>query len=165
MPLGVALSLMLVLGTAVSGTAQTLDIGQPAPELALTDLAGNTHRLSTYRGKGVLLNFWATWCDPCRAEMPSMESAYHALGDMGLVVLAVSLDAGSRGPVDDFVKEFALTFPILLDSAGTSARSYRVFGLPTTFLIDRNGRLAGREVGARDWNRGEARKKLEALLK
>lgn len=165
MPLIVALSLMMVLGTAASGAAQTLDIGQPAPELALTDLAGNTHRLSEYRGKGVLLNFWATWCVPCRTEMPSMEHAYHALKEKGLVVLAVNLDAGSRGPVNDFVKELALSFPILLDSAGTSTRTYRVFGLPTTFLIDRNGRLAGREVGARDWNRGEARKKLEALLK
>ena len=165
MPLIVALSLMMVLGTAASATAQTLDIGQPAPELALTDLAGNTHRLSEYRGKAVLLNFWATWCLPCRTEMPSMEHAYHALKEKGLVVLAVNLDAGSRGPVDDFVKELALTFPILLDSPGTSTRTYRVFGLPTSFLIGRNGRIAGRDVGARDWDRGEARKKLEALLK
>ena len=94
-----------------------------------------------------------------------MERVYRALSEKGLVVLGVSLDAGSRGPVDDFVKELALSFPILLDSPGTSTRTYRVFGLPTSFLIDRNGRLAGREVGARDWNRGEARKKLEALLK
>jgi cytochrome c biogenesis protein CcmG, thiol:disulfide interchange protein DsbE len=165
MPLVLALSLMLVLGAASSGTAQTLDIGQPAPEVALTDLAGNTHRLSEYRGKGVLLNFWATWCVPCRSEMPSMERAFHALSGKGLVVLAVSLDAGSRSAVDDFVKELALTFPILLDSAGESSRTYRVFGLPTSFLIDRNGRIAGREVGARDWNLGESRKKLDALLK
>ncbi len=164
MTLIVALSLMLVLGTSASGGAQSLDIGQPAPELALTDLAGNTHRLSEYRGKGILLNFWATWCVPCRAEMPSMERVYHALSQKGLIVLAVSLDAGSPGPVDNFVKELALTFPVLLDSPATSSRSYRVFGLPTSFLIDRNGRLAGREVGARDWNSGEARKKLEALL-
>jgi cytochrome c biogenesis protein CcmG, thiol:disulfide interchange protein DsbE len=165
MPLRVPLCLMLLLGTVVSGAAETLDIGQPAPELALTDLAGNTHRLSEYRGKGVLLNFWATWCVPCRTEMPSMEGVYHDLSQKGLVVLAVNLDAGTRAPVDDFVKELALTFPILLDSPGTSTRTFRVFGLPTSYLIDRNGRLTGREVGARDWNRGEARKKLEALLK
>lgn len=94
-----------------------------------------------------------------------MERVYRALSEKGLVVLGVSLDAGPRGPVDDFVKELALSFPILLDSPGKSTQTYRVFGLPTSFLIDRNGRLAGREVGARDWNRGEARKKLEALLK
>lgn len=165
MPLILVLSLMLVLGTETSGFAQTLDIGQPAPELVLTDLAGNTHHMSEYRGKGVLLNFWATWCVPCRTEMPSMERVYRALSEKGLVVLGVSLDAGPRGPVDDFVKELALSFPILLDSPGKSTQTYRVFGLPTSFLIDRNGRLAGREVGARDWNGGEARKKLEALLK
>jgi peroxiredoxin len=165
MALIVALSMMLVLGTAGPGTAQVLDIGQPAPEFALTDLAGNTHRLSQYRGKGILLNFWATWCVPCRAEMPAMERAYHALSEKGLVVLAVSLDTGSRVPVDSFVKELALTFPVLLDSSGTSVRTYRVFGLPTSFLIDRKGRLAGREIGARDWDSGEVRGKLEDLLK
>ena len=161
----VVLSLILVLGTAAPGTAQTLDIGQPAPEVALTDLAGSTHRLSGYRGKAVLLNFWATWCVPCRTEMPSMERAYRLLKGQGLVVLAVSLDAGGRAPVDAFVKELGLTFPALLDPDGESSRTYRVFGLPTSFLIDRNGRLSAREIGARDWDSGDTRKKLESLLK
>ena len=165
MPLILALCLALELGASAPGRAQTFDIGQPAPEFTLTDLAGGTQRLSDYRGKGVLLNFWATWCVPCRTEMPSMERAYRALREKGVTILAVSLDAGSQAPVEAFVKEFGFTFPILLDSSGASSRAYRVFGLPTSFLIDWNGRLVGREVGARDWNTGEPRKKLEALLR
>ena len=93
-----------------------------------------------------------------------MERAYRRLGDRGLVVLAVNLDAGGRGPVEALVKALGLTFPVLLDPQATSSHTYRVLGLPTSFLIDREGRLVGREIGPRDWSRGESLKKLEALL-
>lgn len=164
-PLAVGLGLILFLGMVVAAGGQDLEIGRPAPEFALTDQAGNTHRLSDYRGKVVLLNFWATWCVPCRTEMPSMERAYRALKDRGFAVVAVSLDTGPRSTVEAFVKELGLTFPVLLDPRGTSVQAYRLPGVPASFLIDRRGRLAARELGPRDWNAGLARAQLEALLK
>jgi peroxiredoxin len=157
--------LLLGLLCAIPAWAQTLDLGRPAPGITLTDVAGGTHRLSEYRGSVVLLNFWATWCVPCRTEMPSVEQAYRRFKGKGLVVLAVNLDAGSRSPVEAFAKELGLTFPVLLDPQWTSSHAYRVLGLPTSYLIDREGRLVGREIGPRDWSRGDALKKLETLLK
>lgn len=166
MRLTLGMAAVLLLGAMSPALAGPLDIGQPAPEVALTDLGGTTHRLSAYRGHGILLNFWATWCVPCRTEMPSMERASRTLKDTGLVVLAVNLeDAGARGAVEAFVKALGLSFPVLLDPHGESARAYRILGLPISFLVDRRGRLTGREIGPRDWSAGEARGKLEALLK
>ena len=165
MPLAVGLGPILCLVIVVAAWGQDLEIGRPAPGFALTDLAGNTHRLSDYRGKAVLLNFWATWCVPCRTEMPSIERAYRALKDRGFAVVAVSLDTGPRSTVEAFVKELGLTFPVLLDPRGGTVQTYRLPGVPASFLIDRRGGLAARELGPRDWNAGEARAQLEALLK
>ena len=158
------LGLLLFLATAGQAWCQEMAKGRPVPEFALTDLLGETHHLSDYRGKAVFLNFWATWCPPCRSEMPSIERAYRALKGRGLVVVAVSLDSDARSVVERFVKELALTFPILLDPQGTSAQAYRLPGLPVSLLIDRKGRLVWQEWGARDWDTGEARAKLEALV-
>lgn len=163
LPAGFCLSLLWVV--AAQGSDPGADIGQSAPEFAFTDLTGKTHRLSDYRGKAVVLNFWATWCAPCRTEMPSMERAYRSLKDRGLVIIGVSLDTAPTNAVEALVKELALTFPILTDPRGTSARAYRLPGLPASFLIDRRGRVVGRELGSRDWSVGEARAKLEALVK
>jgi peroxiredoxin len=158
------LGLLLVLVMVVPVWGQDLGAGRPAPEFALTDLLGETHRLSDYRGQAVFLNFWATWCPPCLDEMPALERVYRALKGRGLVVVAVSLDTGPRSAVERFVKELALTFPILLDPRGASVRAYRLPGLPVSFLIDRKGRLVAQELGARDWNAGEARARIEALV-
>jgi peroxiredoxin len=158
------LGLLLVLVMVVPAWGQDLGAGRPAPEFALTDLLGETHRLSDYRGQAVFLNFWATWCPPCRDEMPSLERVYRALKGRGLVVVAVSLDTGPRSAVESFVKKLALTFPILLDPRGASVRAYRFPGLPASFLIDRKGRLVAQELGARDWNAGETRARIEALV-
>ncbi len=156
--------LLVGLVLAIPAWAQGPELGRPAPGIGLADVGGGTHRLSEHKGSAVLLNFWATWCVPCRAEMPSMEQAYRRLRGKGLVVLAVNLDAGGRGPVMDFVRELGLTFPVLLDPQGTSSRAYHLLGLPTSFLIDRQGRIAAREIGPRDWSRGEPLKQLQALL-
>ena len=94
-----------------------------------------------------------------------MEQVYRARKGHGLVILAVNLDTGPRSMVEAFVKELELTFPILLDPRGASARTYQVLGLPTSYLIDRDGRLVRQELGPRNWSLGEARAKLEALLK
>ncbi len=158
------IGLLFGLLVAVPAWAQTLDLGRQAPGVSLNDVAGRTHHLSEYQGGAVLLNFWATWCVPCRTEMPSMERAYRRLKEKGLVVLAVSMDVG-RGPVEVVVKEKGLTIPVLLDPQGECSRAYRVLGLPTSYLIDREGRLVAREIGPRDWGAGEGLRKLEALLK
>ena len=136
-----------------------------APEFALAGLTGNRIRLSDHRGHVVLLNFWATWCPPCRAEMPSMEKLYQAYRDRGLVILAISGDRAGTQVVESFVEELGLTFLIVLDPAGEVFAQYGVPGLPTSYLLDRRGRIVSAEAGARDWNSKAARQVVEALLK
>ena len=119
-----------------------------APNVIGTDPDGNTIRLQDFRGKVVFLNFWATWCIPCRLEMPAMERLYQAFKGQGFVVLAVNVQEGT-GPVRAFVRELKLTFPVVLDPKGTAAMAYAVRGLPATYLIDRSQIIVGRAIGAR----------------
>lgn len=145
------------------------EVGHRAPDFALLDTNPKLIRFSDYRGKVVLLNFWATWCPPCRREMPTMEKVYQEYRRRGLEVLAVSLDTGHEAvvavQVADFMKELKLTFPALLDPKMEVARRYRVVGIPITFLIDRRGVIRVKEVGFRDWTDPDSRRKLEALLR
>ena len=124
-------------------------IGQPVPDFVLEDLDGQPVRLSDFRGKTVVLNFWASWCPPCRAEMPDLLEVYEdrlAQGD--LVVIAVDkLAEDSRGAVVDFAEEFGLTFPVLFDASDEVSQRYGVRGLPSTFFIDRDGVLRSRTLG------------------
>ncbi len=136
----------------------------PAPDFTLPAVSGGALRLSDLRGKVVLLNFWATWCVPCRTEMPAIEALYQRYKARGLDVLAVNLDVLSTAGVEVFVKEVGITFPIILDPSWAAARAYRVFGLPTTYLIDRAGNVVVREVGERDWTDGVSQKAVEGLL-
>jgi peroxiredoxin len=116
-----------------------------APEISLVDLDGNEIDLSKLRGRPVVLNFWATWCPPCRAEMPAMQRAYEDYKGNGVIILAVnSMDQDSLPAVKQFVDEYGLTFPVLLDNPGIAARDYQVTSLPTTYFIGRNGTI--REV-------------------
>jgi cytochrome c biogenesis protein CcmG, thiol:disulfide interchange protein DsbE len=139
--------------------------GSLAPDFALPNLDGRTVRLSEFRGrKAVLLNFWATWCPPCRAEMPTMERAYREYGPRGLEILAVTIDAGRADGVRAFMQELNLTFPALLDPDMTVLYAYRLGGIPGSFLIDRRGVVRAVEFGFRDWASAESRRKLEALL-
>jgi thiol-disulfide isomerase/thioredoxin len=121
-----------------------------AADFALRDLSGNTVSLSNYRGSPVLLNFWATWCGPCREEMPSMERLHRQLGGQGLTLLAIN-EKESVARVANFMKSYGLSFPALLDVDGRVSSAYRVWGLPTTYLIDAAGRLIGMKSGPRDW--------------
>jgi cytochrome c biogenesis protein CcmG/thiol:disulfide interchange protein DsbE len=121
-------------------------IGRAAPAFTLRTLDGETVSLNDYRGKPVMVNFWATWCVPCREEMPLMENAYRAHRGDGLVVLAVNMQE-SEMQARGFVKELGLTYPILLDPDAVVARRYRVTGLPMTFFIGRDGRLRSIVVG------------------
>jgi peroxiredoxin len=142
------------------------EVGYLAPDFALPDLAGRTVRLSDFRGrKAVFVNFWATWCPPCRAEMPTMERAYLAYRDRGLEILAVSVDTGPKDRVAAFTQELKLTFPALLDPDMAILYAYRIPGLPGSVLIDRRGVIQSVEIGFRDWDTPESRDKLERLLR
>jgi len=135
-----------------------------APELTLDNLRGDTFSLADYRGKLVLLNFWATWCMPCREEMPGMETLWQNYKDQGLVIVAVSVDEGSQARVEKFSKKFGLSFPVLLDPESRVSDLYKVSSMPTSFLIDRDGGIIGRIVGTEDWSSDEALKFMGQLL-
>ena len=142
------------------------EVGYLAPDFALPDLDGKTVRPSDFRGgKAIFLNFWATWCIPCRQEMPTMEKAYQDYKSRGLEILAVSIDAGPKSAVKSFMQELKLNFPALLDPKMEVLSLYRQFSIPASFLIDKEGIVRHREVGYRDWTDADSRKLLEALLK
>jgi thiol-disulfide isomerase/thioredoxin len=136
----------------------------PAPDFTLPTLSGEAIRLADLRGKVILLNFWATWCGPCRAEMPVIEALYQRYKDRGLEVVAVNLDILSTAGVAAFVQEVGVTFRVGLDPSWSIARAYRVLGLPTTYLIDRAGHAVVREAGARDWLDGVSQLAVEGLV-
>lgn len=122
--------------------------GFSAPGFTLTTLDGSDVSLSDLRGKVVIVNFWASWCLPCRVEMPAMEQVHRAYKDLGLVVLAVNMTSGdSRGDAAAFVEEYELTFPVPLDLDGSVSSRYEVLGLPTTFFIDAQGVIREVVVG------------------
>ena len=137
---------------------------QPAAPFTLATPGGPAIQLAQYRGKVVFLNFWATWCPPCREEMPAMERLYRRFKDEGLVVLAVSVDVQGAAAVTPFLEEQKFTYPIGLDPEMVLARLYAVRVLPTTFLVDRQGRLAGSALGPREWDAPEAAALLTSLL-
>ena len=136
-----------------------------AADFTVPSLAAQPLRLSDFKGKVVFLNFWATWCPPCKEEMPSMERLYRRYKGRGFVILALSIDTGGQAPVAAFVKKFGLTFPIGLDPKFTVANQYAIRGLPATFLIDKTGYIAAVAVGPRDWDGPPARAVIETLLK
>ena len=136
----------------------------PAPDFTLPTPSGMPVRLSDLRGKVVLLNFWVTWCGSCRAEMPTIDALYQRYKNHGLEVLAVNLDAATTSKVQALVGELGMTFRVGLDPSSSIARTYRVAGLPTTYLIDRAGNVVVQEVGARDWLDANSRLAIEGLL-
>lgn len=151
-------------GTAVGAELRELKRPVPASEFYLRDLNGELVRLDDFRGQVVLLNFWATWCPPCREEMPSMQRLYEAYRERGLEIVAVSVDTASPGEVQAFVDELGLTFPVLHDRDSMVSRLYSNPGVPTSYLIDPEGRLTHKVLGEYDWNGQPARKAVESLL-
>ena len=132
----------------------------PAPAISFVDLAGNTVSLSEFTGKIVLVNLWATWCEPCLREMPSLERVQLRLGDK-IAVVAISEDHGGSKTVEPFIDKLGLkSVKIYLDPKSAMERAFKVQGLPTSFLIDRGGRVLGRVEGAAEW---DAPKLLEVL--
>ncbi|NMD70483.1 TlpA family protein disulfide reductase [Bacillus sp. DNRA2] len=119
-----------------SGKEVGFEIGNTPPDFELKTLAGDTVKLSDYKGKKVMLNFWATWCPPCKAEMPDMEKFYEGNKDR-VEILAVNMD--TTNDVEGFAKEYGITFPILLDEKNEVNRDYGIVSIPTTFFIDEKG--------------------------
>jgi len=139
---------------AVAGLLKSIGLIKPvinrAPEFSLRELNGNVASLSGYRGKMVLLNFWATWCGPCRDEMPSMEQLSRSFGGQGLTVVAIN-QRENAALVARFMKTHNLNFSTLLDADGRVAASYRVYGIPVSYVIDSDGRAIGMKSGSMDW--------------
>jgi peroxiredoxin len=126
--------------------------GMPAaPPFALATLDGHMVDSANFRGKVVLVNFWATWCGPCKDEMPALQRLRRSLSDRGFEVLAVTTDREHRA-IRQFAGALNLEFPILLDETKDVSAAFGVRGLPTTAVIDRNGRWVGRAVGPREWD-------------
>jgi peroxiredoxin len=142
-----------------------VQVGDEAPNFILRDLAGNAVSLSQLRGKVVLLNFWATWCGPCRVEMPAMEQLYRTLSRREFEILAVSTDSQGATVTRPFQKQMGFTFPILHDSEYRVGLAYGARTIPVTFMVDRQGVVRQKIFGARDWDSPEARDLIHALLK
>ncbi len=134
-----------------------------AQPLELEDLEGRTHRLADYRGKVVLVNFWATWCAPCREEMPSLERLRRSLEGRPFVVLAVNVAEGGR-VAGDFMKTMPLGFTVLLDRDGSTTKAWGARVLPATYVLGPEGEVRLRHVGALDWSSAEAQQRITALL-
>jgi peroxiredoxin len=140
--------------------------GQRGPAFTLTPFTeGAGTSLADYADKLVVLNFWATWCEPCAVEMPALEALWQRYRARGLVVLGIAVDRGApRALIEPYVRHHGLTFPILLDPDLAALGAWKVAGLPATFLIRPGGDAVGMAIGARDWNSGEMRALVEALL-
>jgi peroxiredoxin len=134
-----------------------------APNVIGTDPDGNTIRLTDFQGKVVFVNFWATWCIPCRLEMPAMERLYREFKERDFVILAVNVQEGPEA-VRAFIRELKLTFPVVLDPKGRAAMAYVVRGLPATYLMDRKHLLIGMAIGAREWDSKDGREYIRTLL-
>lgn len=137
--------------------------GFPAPDFVLPDLQGHAVRLADHRGKIVFLNLWATWCPPCREEMPSMQRLYQKMRGRDFVMLAVSEDQDAAA-VAAFAEQMRLSFPILLDSKGDLPPRYGVTGYPETFVIDRNGDVIQHIIGPENWDSPNALAYFHNLL-
>jgi len=142
----------IALGSEVDflATKEGLAKGEVAPDFELTTLDGKEVRLSDYQGKKVILNFWATWCPPCRAEMPDMQNYFEEQADRENVeILAVNLTTEDRGidKVQSFVREYELTFPVPMDTSGEIGSVYQAVTIPTSYILDTDGRVQNKIVG------------------
>jgi cytochrome c biogenesis protein CcmG, thiol:disulfide interchange protein DsbE len=151
-----------------------VDIGSRAPDFSATTLDGRAASLADYEGYVILLNLWATWCPPCVEEMPALQRLHDRLVDEGFRVVAVSVDApvGAFGPfgqpggdVRAFVDDLGLDFPVLHDPSGEIQRRYRAPGLPSSYIIDREGRIRQRILGARNWDDPRYAESIRELLR
>ena len=138
--------------------------GMRAPDFTLPDLNDKRVSLADYKGQVVLLNIWATWCRPCVEEMPSMETLYQELKGERFAILAVSIDESGSDVVRPFMEKHKLSFPALVDSAGTIKNLYRTTGVPESFIIDKQGNILEEIIGPRDWAAPGALRYFRSLI-
>lgn len=149
------------------GDLGLVELGSKAPNFTANalDAAKTPRTLASYKGQVVLLNVWATWCEPCKVEMPSMERLHHLFGDKGLKVVAVSIDApGKEKDVASYAKKQGYTFEIVHDPDGEIQRIYQTTGVPESFVIDKDGKILRKVIGAEDWVSGGNRALFAKLL-
>jgi peroxiredoxin len=159
----VTAALLIALG-GCSAAPQTA-VGSTAPPYSASTLTGESVSLAALRGEVVLLNIWATWCFPCRREMPSFEALHRDLGPQGLHVIAVSIDrAGAAGEIEEFLHEHGITFRVLHDPEQQVARTFSAIGVPETYLIDRNGVLVRHWIGRIDGHSEQIRAPIREAL-
>ena len=158
--------LVLLLAVALPAAAQDLKPAPatPAPALELSDLEGRAHKLADYRGKVVLVNFWATWCEPCREEMPSIERLRASLEGRPFAVLAVNL-AEPESRIRKFLDAMPLGFAVLLDRDAKVARAWQAKMLPATYIVGPDGVIRFQHRGELDWSKPEVRRQIAALMK
>jgi len=139
--------------------------GPVAPDFTLPDLEGRMVNLSSFKGKVVIVNIWATWCPPCVAETPSLDKLYSMFKDEGLVLLAVRVDKEGKSVVEPFIKKKNLTFPVLLDPDSRVAGLYRTTGVPESFIVKKDGVIDNKIEGAINWTSPKVIDYFQSLLK
>jgi thiol-disulfide isomerase/thioredoxin len=158
---------VLAIAAVVAQAAPPVELkpwaGGPTPALSLKDLEGTAQPLQSFRGKVVVLNFWATWCEPCRAEMPSLNKLRQSFEGKPVVVLAVNVGEG-EGRIKEFLGKVPVEFPVLLDRDAAASKAWKVRMLPATFILDREGRIRYSHAGERDWDAPDVRAKVTALV-
>lgn len=149
--------LILLLLLVQIGCLQAAEVLSPipgrvmAPDFTLPDTEGKTHKLSDYRGKTVIINFWTTWCPPCREEIPSMNRAWQSLQKEDVIILAINMGE-DEDTIFVFSADYPADFPLLLDRDGEVIAEWPVKGLPTTYVVAPDGRIAYRAIGGREWD-------------
>ena len=138
--------------------------GKPAPAFKLLDVDEKTYTLADYKGKPLIVNFWATWCPPCRKEIPSMNRAWSKIKNEGIAMVAINVGESSD-EVFSFTAEYPIDFTVLLDQTGSISRTWPINGLPSTFIIDTEGNLVYQAVGGREWDSDEILDVIRKLKK
>jgi len=163
-PLLVLLLTLLLLPSAQAAKQgmKPIDPRIIAPKLEMTDMDGEARSLKDLRGKVVIVNFWATWCPPCRAELPSMNRGWAKLDPERFAMLAVNVGE-DEDTIFSFMGDYPIEFPVWLDQSGKAAREWPLRGLPTTYVIDKKGRIAYRAIGGREWDDEALLEKIRAL--
>lgn len=159
------LFLFSMIPVAIAGKDQVLhkiDNPRNAPAFSLKDIDGKTHSLSDYKGKIVVLNFWATWCPPCRFEMPSMDRAQAQTANENVVFIGINVGEDAD-TIFTFTADYPVTFPLLMDIHSEVVEQYPVVGLPTTYVIDTEGRMVYQVIGTRDWDDVNILNQLKSL--
>ena len=163
MSLLLLISLLVISSATQAGqTLMPIDSAVPAPDFQLQDMDGKLHRLSDYRGKPVIINFWTTWCPPCREEIPSMNRAWQQLEQEGIAMLAINMGEDEE-TIFIFSADYPADFPILMDVDGKVIEDWPVKGLPTTYIIAPDGTIAYRAIGSREWDDKTLLDRIRAL--